>query len=150
MLWHNHGNLKNMTFLIILYGLKLMYFMYKEGIKSRSQWPRGLRRGSKAARLLKLLVRIPLRAWIFVCCVWSGGGLWDELITPAEESYRLCCVVVCDLETSRRRRHMVLLGSQRHRKKGSIKAFSYITLTALCFHINDQAANVGWESRKLF
>jgi len=31
----------------------------------------------------------------------SGGGLCDELITRPEESYRLCCVVVCDLETSR-------------------------------------------------
>ena len=28
-------------------------------------------------------------------------GLCDELITRPEESYRLCCVVVCDLETSR-------------------------------------------------
>ena len=25
----------------------------------------------------------------------------DELITRPEESYRLCCVVMCDLETSR-------------------------------------------------
>jgi hypothetical protein len=25
----------------------------------------------------------------------------DELLTRPEESYRLCCVVVCDLETSR-------------------------------------------------
>ena len=31
----------------------------------------------------------------------SGRGLYDELITPPEESYRLWCVVVCDLETSR-------------------------------------------------
>jgi len=31
----------------------------------------------------------------------SGRGLCDELITSPEESYRLCCVVVCDLETSR-------------------------------------------------
>ena len=31
----------------------------------------------------------------------SGKGLCDELITRPEESYRLCCVVVCDLETSR-------------------------------------------------
>jgi hypothetical protein len=30
----------------------------------------------------------------------SGRGLCDELITRPEESYRLCCVVVCDLETS--------------------------------------------------
>ena len=31
----------------------------------------------------------------------SGRGLCDELITRPEESYRLWCVVVCDLETSR-------------------------------------------------
>ena len=30
----------------------------------------------------------------------SGRGLRDELIT-LPESHRLCCVVVCDLETSR-------------------------------------------------
>jgi len=33
--------------------------------------------------------------------VLSGGGLYDELITRPEESYRLCCVVVCDLKTTR-------------------------------------------------
>ena len=31
----------------------------------------------------------------------SGRGLCDELITRPEESYRMCCVVVRDLETSR-------------------------------------------------
>ena len=31
----------------------------------------------------------------------SGRGLCDELITRPEESYRLCYVVVLDLETSR-------------------------------------------------
>ena len=35
------------------------------------------------------------------CCVLSSRDLCDELITRPEESYRLCCVVVCDLETSR-------------------------------------------------
>jgi len=33
--------------------------------------------------------------------VLSGRGLCDELITRPEGSYRLCCVVVCDLETSK-------------------------------------------------
>jgi len=33
--------------------------------------------------------------------VLSGRGLCDELITRPEESYRLWCVVVYDLETSR-------------------------------------------------
>jgi hypothetical protein len=31
----------------------------------------------------------------------SGRGLCDELITRPEDSYRLCCVVGCELETSR-------------------------------------------------
>jgi hypothetical protein len=70
----------------------------------RSQWPRGLRRRSAAARLLRSWIRIPRGAWMFVCCeccLLSGRGLCDELITRPEESYRLWCVVVCDLVTSR-------------------------------------------------
>ena len=39
-----------------------------------------------------------------VCCVLSGRGLCDELITRPEDSYRLWCVVVCDLETFLMRR----------------------------------------------
>jgi len=35
------------------------------------------------------------------CCVFSGRGLCDELITRPEDSYRLRCVVVCDLETTK-------------------------------------------------
>ena len=57
-----------------------------------------------AAHLLRSWVRIPPGAWIFFCCeclVLSGKSVCDELITRPEESYRLCCVVVCDLETSR-------------------------------------------------
>jgi hypothetical protein len=33
--------------------------------------------------------------------VLSGRGLCYEVITRPEESYRLWCVVVCDIETSR-------------------------------------------------
>ena len=71
--------------------------------KPKSQWPRGLRRRSLAARLLRLWVRIPLGAWIFVCCeccVLSGRGLCNGLIIRSEESYPLWRVVVCDQETS--------------------------------------------------
>jgi len=32
------------------------------------------------------------------CFVLSGRGLCEELITRPEESYRLWCMVVCDLE----------------------------------------------------
>ena len=57
-----------------------------------------------AAHLLKSWVRIPPGAWIFACCecrVLSGRRLCDELITRLEEAYRLWCVVVRDLKTSR-------------------------------------------------
>ena len=74
-----------------------------EAVLCRSQWPRDLRRGSAATRLLRWWVRIPQGAWLFVscdCCVLSGRGLCDKLITRPDESYRLCCVVEYDLETS--------------------------------------------------
>ena len=66
-----------------------------------------LRRMSAATLLLRLWVRIPLGAWMFVSCegcVLSGRGLCDELITHPEESYWVWCVVVCDLETGWTRR----------------------------------------------
>jgi hypothetical protein len=44
------------------------------------------------------------------CCVLSGGGLCDGLITPPEESYRLWRVVVCDQETSKTRRPLPATG----------------------------------------
>ena len=47
----------------------------------------------------------------------SGRGLCDELITRPDESYRLCCVVVCDLENLKNDKAMTRDGSQRHGKK---------------------------------
>jgi hypothetical protein len=71
----------------------------------RSQWTRRLRRGSSAARLLRLWVRIPPGAWMFVCCeccVLSGRGLCDGLITRPEE-YCLLWRVVCVIKKPRTR-----------------------------------------------
>jgi len=49
----------------------------------RSQQPRGLRRRSLAARLVRLWVRIPSGSMsVCDCCVLSGRGLCVELITP--------------------------------------------------------------------
>jgi hypothetical protein len=76
----------------------------------RSQWPRGLRRRSSAARPLRSGVRIPPKVWIFVVSVVSGRGLCDELITRSEASFWLWCIVVCNLETSRMRRPWPTLG----------------------------------------
>jgi hypothetical protein len=88
------------------YSLKLWHlhlFLWRNILNRRSQWPRNLRRRSAAARLLELWVRIPPEARISVCCeccVLSGRGLCVELITRPEETYRLWCVVVCEIETS--------------------------------------------------
>ena len=54
---------------------------------------------------------------LFECCVLSGRGLCDELITRPEESYRLWCVVVCDLETSRMRRPWPTGGCRAKKRK---------------------------------
>jgi len=90
------------------------------GNKVGPQWPLGLRRRPAAVRLLRSWVRIPPWAWMFFCCdfcVLSGRGLCDELITCLEESYRLWCVVVCDLDNLVNEEAMTRVGSQRHRKK---------------------------------
>ena len=98
-----------------------MLFIRSAGnIKCRSQWPLGLKRRSAAARLLRSWVRIPPGAWMFVCCeccVLSGRGLCDELFTRPEESYRMWCVVVCELENLKNEEAMTRVGSQRHIKK---------------------------------
>jgi hypothetical protein len=73
-----------------------------KGFESRSEQSRGLRCRSAAAHLLRLWVRIPPGVWMSFsceCCVLSGRGLCDGLITRPEESYRVWCVIVSDLET---------------------------------------------------
>ena len=99
--------------------------MSRCALNSRSHWPCGLRRRSVAACLLRLWVRIPPGAWKFVCCeccVLSGRGLCDELITRPEESYRMWCVVVCDLETSCMRRPWPTGGLSRQKQTNKQKS----------------------------
>jgi hypothetical protein len=60
----------------------------------RSRWPRGLRRRSAAAWLLGSRVRIPMRTWMFVSCLYVvlscvARVFCDGLITRPEESYRV-------------------------------------------------------------
>ena len=59
--------------------------------------------------VLRFWVRIPPWACMFVrvcceCCVLSGRGLCDGMISGPEESYLMWRVVVCDQETSQARR----------------------------------------------
>jgi hypothetical protein len=86
----------------------------------RSQCPRSPRRSSAAAPLLSWWVGSPSGAWIFVffeCCVLSGRGLCDGLVTRPRESYRLWCVVQCELETPWIRRPWPTGGCCARRKK---------------------------------
>ena len=110
---------------------------------SRSQWQRCLRRWSTAARLLGLWVRIPPGAWAFVCCeccVLSGRGLCDALITRSEESYWLWCVVVCDLETSRMRRPWPALGpSATGKEKSYRRNITALWTSAMLHHVLNYA-----------
>ena len=113
---------------------KFQLFIYFYG---QSQWPRGLRRRSAAARLLRMWVRIPPGAWISVCCeccVLSCRGVCDGLITRPEVSYRLWCVVVCDLETSSRlRRPWPALGCSAIGTKNIFIFFSIFFLFFVLF-----------------
>jgi hypothetical protein len=52
----------------------------------------------------------------------SGRGLCDEHLTRPEESYRLWCVVECDLETLKNEEAMTRVGS--HRKSSSSSSSS--------------------------
>ena len=55
-------------------------------------------------------------------CV-SSGGLCDELITRPKESYRLWCVVVCDIETSIIRKPWLAFGRSATGKKNGLYNF---------------------------
>ena len=73
----------------------------------------GLTRRSAVAHPLRSWSRFRPWASMFICCeccMLPGTGPCDGLITRPEEPYRLCCVVVCDLETSRMRRPWPTLG----------------------------------------
>jgi hypothetical protein len=97
-----------------------------------TRWPSGIRRWSLAARLLRLWVRIPPEAWMFVCCeccVLLSRGLCDGLIALSEESYRVWCVVVCDLETSWMRRPWSTGGCCTKTNKQNVKISSGINIS---------------------
>jgi len=56
----------------------------------RSQWSRGLRRRSTAARMLGLWVRIPPGAWMSVCC--ECCMLWLVQRNPTDYGASLCVI----------------------------------------------------------
>jgi hypothetical protein len=67
---------------------------------SRSQWPRGLKRRSVAARLLGSRVRISLGVWMFVSCVYMLCCPVQVEVTATGWSLvqrrPTVCLIVCD------------------------------------------------------
>jgi hypothetical protein len=106
---------------------------YREIINftSRSQWPRGLRLKSTVASLQRSWVQIALGAWMFfccVCCMLSGRGLSDELITRPEESLSLCMI-----KKSRRRGvHSPRWAAEAEK----INNKNYILLSLILYYMN--------------
>jgi hypothetical protein len=106
---------------LVFYFVKRLLEKYKISLYNiyfiflcRSHWPSGLRRGSAAARLLGLRVRIPPRTWMFFCykcCVLSGRGLCYGPIPRPEESYRLWPFIVCD-QMNNNPQHLTWLGKK--------------------------------------
>ena len=123
-------------------------FRVRKANFSRSQWPRGLRSGSAATHLLRWWVRIPPGAWMsvcFECCVLYDRGLCDGPITRLGKSHRLCCVVVCGLETSWVRRPWPTGGCCTKRKKKVVISQCHLALTtsAQCVCASCKTANVN-------
>jgi len=76
------------------------------------------------------------------CYVFSGRGLCDELFTRPEESYRLWCVVECDLEASGMRRPWPTGGLSRQ-KQIYIYIYIYIYIcTEVCLRIEGFASGL--------
>ena len=102
--------------------IRLLYHLLYNKSQSRSWWSRGLRLGSAAARPLRLWVRIPPGAWMSVCCeclCCESRGPCGTMVTPPEESYRLWCLVTCELETSRMRKPRTALDCNAKGKKST-------------------------------
>ena len=131
---HGRNLLREGGWPLISQGLPFFGLVPINAFVCRSQWSRGLRRRSAAARLLRLWIRISPWSWVSVCCeccVLSGRGVCDGLITRPEESYRLWCDVVCDLETSWMRRPGPLGGGGGYRAKNRQTKWSHLVETVL-------------------
>ena len=81
---------RNLSYAYMRLKVSVTRFLYGPGC--RSKWPRGLRRSSAAARLLRFWVRSHrghgcLSVVSVVCCQIEVSCLCDGLITRPEESY---------------------------------------------------------------
>jgi hypothetical protein len=106
---------------------------------SRFRWPRGLRRGSAAARLLGLRFRIPpgtsMSCLLNVVCVLSGT---DRSLRRADHSSRevlpnvACLIKQCDLKTSmmiRPRTTRAVMKKRETNRKTGVRTTNWVTET---------------------
>jgi hypothetical protein len=103
----------NSKYILLLLKLLLLLFWFETAILSqslcnmcRSQWPRGLRYRSSAARLLRPCVRIPPRAWMFVvsvlCCqVEVSATIWSLVQRSSTDCGASLCVIKKHSKTRR-------------------------------------------------
>ena len=80
------------------------------------------------------------------CCMLSGRGLCDELITHPEASYRQWCVVVSDLETSWMRRPWSIGGCRAKNKLINARNMEHKLISHLYSRINKPWRGSSWGS----
>ena len=81
-------------------------------------------------------------------CVLPGRGLCDELITLPEESYRLWCVVVCDLRSSWMRRPCPGGGCSAKNKQNKLPYYNYFFYFFILPQCHQIAVANGWETEQ--
>jgi hypothetical protein len=108
-------------------------FIYGKNRQSRFQWPSGLRRGSAADRLLRLLVRIPPGHGCFsvvsvVCCQVEVSATGWSLV---QRSPTDCGVSLCVIKRNNNPLHLLWLGRKgldEERKKKKEERQTVLTL----------------------
>ena len=113
----------------------MLEFKVNSHVWCRPRWPRGLRSGSAAVRLLGLRVRIPPVARMFVsygycmCCQEVDSERGRSLV---RRSLTECGVSECDLETSTMRRPRPTRAAETWNKSHVswvlINSWTYLTL----------------------
>lgn len=98
-----HGSSRTVVFFKVTFWSGKHSWFFSDKTQAWSQWPRRLRRGSAAACILGLRVRIAPRLWTSVSCEFyalSCRDLCIALITRSKESWTVRCVTGCDCEAS--------------------------------------------------
>ena len=131
--------------------IRLMTYQSPTYFGRRSQWPRGLKRTSAAASVLRLWVRIPPGAWMFVmsvvCCqVEDSAPSWSLVQrSPTDCGESMC---VCDLETLWMRRPWPTGGCRAKNKQTNRQRLEVKVLyTRLETSLNKLHFQLGEESR---